>query len=336
MKSYLKLILILITLYGVRASAQVGMNDNAPNKSAALDINASNKGLLIPNVKLLSLTDKASISGGNPKESLMVYNTNASLVYGAGYYYWDGSSWQKLIQTGSADNLGNHAATQNLQMGSNLISSNGATGQGLGFDSEGNGTFNQKLTVKSLATSSAVTDKTLTIGSDGVVKARTANISTSSTSLFKYTLASDALMSGSSGKIKFGNKMIDKSNLVASMVDNSGSYSVFKAPKTGFYFFSVSVYQFRENMYAGGTGFYNAKVNLRNESTTGILATSIANMYTNNPYYWGIQNLFATVKLNKDDKISVEFSNNFGGNTFIAGDRSHPQLSYFSGFFISE
>ncbi|WP_316634320.1 hypothetical protein [uncultured Flavobacterium sp.] len=342
MKSYLKLILIAITLYGGIASAQVGMTGNAPDKSAALDINATNKGVLIPNVNLLSLTDKASITGGNPITSLMVYNTNTSLTYGEGYYYWDGSSWQKLVQPGNSDNLGNHTATQNLQMGSNLISNQGTAGQGLGFDTTGNGTFNQKLNVKSVATSAAG-DKTLKIGSDGVVKAEVETTTTAASAIFKYTLTNDITFDANSGKIKFNKKLIDKSNLVSATVNNSGSYSVFTAPKTGFYFFSINVYQFCGSSGVMATPkMFNARISLRNETTGDILANSIENLLTTAPYYWGTQILYSTVKLNSGDRLSVEFANNFNNTgytnrTMIAGDGpQHPEITFFSGFFISE
>ncbi|WP_125722569.1 hypothetical protein [Flavobacterium ustbae] len=101
------------------ASAQVGMSGNNPDKSAALDLNATNKGLLVPRVNLTSLSDKASINGGNPAVSLMVYNTNATL--GAGFYYWNGTAWVKLSITGDGDNLGDHTAIKDLNMNSKNI-----------------------------------------------------------------------------------------------------------------------------------------------------------------------------------------------------------------------
>ncbi|MEN2402986.1 hypothetical protein GKZ90_0024585 [Flavobacterium sp. MC2016-06] len=112
------------------AFAQVGMVGNDPDKSAALDLkSATNKGLLMPNVSLLSTTDKTSIAGGAPVQSLMVYNTNTTITgkgaSGAGFYYWDTNIWKKLLvsedASGTGDNLGNHTATLNLNMSSNNI-----------------------------------------------------------------------------------------------------------------------------------------------------------------------------------------------------------------------
>lgn len=79
--------------WGVNAMAQVGINTASPNPSSILDIRATDKGILIPQVHLLSLADQTTITNGNVK-SLLVYNTNNEL--GEGYCYWDGSLWRRL------------------------------------------------------------------------------------------------------------------------------------------------------------------------------------------------------------------------------------------------
>jgi polyhydroxybutyrate depolymerase len=82
-------------------AAQIGINNNnaAPNTSAMLDINSTNKGLLIPRISLTSITDQTTIP--TPALSLMVFNTNASMPEGVGYYGWNGSMWV-LIKAMSA------------------------------------------------------------------------------------------------------------------------------------------------------------------------------------------------------------------------------------------
>lgn len=69
-----------------------------PSGDAGLDVNFSNKGVLIPRVSLTSLTSYAPIAGGGPTESMLVYNTNTTI--GKGYYYWNGSRWVKFLVTG--------------------------------------------------------------------------------------------------------------------------------------------------------------------------------------------------------------------------------------------
>jgi ribosomal protein S13 len=72
----------------------------APSGDAGLDVNFSDKGVLIPRVNLTSLTSYAPITGGpvGGTESMLVYNTNTTT--GKGYYYWNGSRWVKLLVTG--------------------------------------------------------------------------------------------------------------------------------------------------------------------------------------------------------------------------------------------
>lgn len=83
----------------------VGINatGNAPDNSAMLDVSATNKGLLIPNVSLSSTTDATTIP--SPATSLLVYNTNTGISGGAGYYYNSGTSasptWTKLLNGSS-------------------------------------------------------------------------------------------------------------------------------------------------------------------------------------------------------------------------------------------
>ncbi|NSW45670.1 MAG: hypothetical protein HPY79_07645 [Bacteroidales bacterium] len=82
---------------------QIAINTtgNAPDGSAALDIDWSGKGLLIPRISLTSSTDATTIS--SPATSLLVYNTNASMTggQGVGYYYNAGTpaspNWVKFL-----------------------------------------------------------------------------------------------------------------------------------------------------------------------------------------------------------------------------------------------
>ncbi|UYW02176.1 hypothetical protein K5I29_04540 [Flavobacterium agricola] len=93
----------LVALYwGIGAMAQVGINTTTPDQSSILDISSSNSGILIPQIYLTDLFDKSTIKNGNPKKSLLIFNTNSTLKQGDGYYYWDGSMWVKMLNTGDA------------------------------------------------------------------------------------------------------------------------------------------------------------------------------------------------------------------------------------------
>lgn len=85
--------LAAMLLIGVSTTAQVGIGTVSPDPGSLLDIESTDKGLLIPRVSIANLNTIAPITGG-ATESLLVYNTNIST--GKGYYYWDGSQWVSL------------------------------------------------------------------------------------------------------------------------------------------------------------------------------------------------------------------------------------------------
>jgi hypothetical protein len=66
-------------------NAQVGIGTTTPSASAALEINSTTKGVLIPRMTLL---EKNAIT--TPANGLLVYQTNGT----PGFYYFDGATWQ--------------------------------------------------------------------------------------------------------------------------------------------------------------------------------------------------------------------------------------------------
>jgi hypothetical protein len=101
MKNYY-LIPVFLGFTAAIYAQNVGINTTGatPNPTSGLDIDFTDKGLLIPRVSLTSLTTyNPPITGGSPTTSMLVYNTNNTI--GEGYYYWDGSMWVKIITNGS-------------------------------------------------------------------------------------------------------------------------------------------------------------------------------------------------------------------------------------------
>src|SRR5690554_4179913 len=86
---------IILFLGLVPVYSQVGIGTEFPELSAALDIFASDKGILIPRVFLQSSTDQTTISG-NLVNGLLVFNTSDQNAMQAGFYYWYGSNWHRL------------------------------------------------------------------------------------------------------------------------------------------------------------------------------------------------------------------------------------------------
>ncbi len=87
------LIFAVISFAGMNLFAQVGVGTISPDAGSLLDVESSEKGILIPRVDIANLNTIAPITGG-ATESLLVYNTNIST--GKGYYYWDGTMWVNL------------------------------------------------------------------------------------------------------------------------------------------------------------------------------------------------------------------------------------------------
>ncbi len=88
-------------------NAQIGINTNNPDSSATLDLYAADKGMSIPNIALQNRTDVATIP--NPKESLIIYNTNPNVIGGKAFYFWNGTRWDFVFSDLNASLLQNVA-----------------------------------------------------------------------------------------------------------------------------------------------------------------------------------------------------------------------------------
>ncbi len=106
------------------AQTGVGIGTTTPNTNAMLDVDATNKGLLIPRVNLVTLTSNSLAAFGisaTPVTSLLVYNTTASVlpstIFQTGFYFWDGANWVKL----------NTGATSSATTGWTLTGNSGTT-----------------------------------------------------------------------------------------------------------------------------------------------------------------------------------------------------------------
>ena len=98
----------------------VGIGTSTPAASAKLHIVDANRGLLIPNVSLVNVTNGVT-PVATPATGLLVWNTNAAVTGGSGtgYYYWDGAAWVRLLSSQSNDwallgNAGTNPATNFL------------------------------------------------------------------------------------------------------------------------------------------------------------------------------------------------------------------------------
>ncbi|MCT3897598.1 hypothetical protein HZP71_06405 [Elizabethkingia anophelis] len=96
MKNFHLIILNIAFSISTYAQVQVTNMTTPPviSASAILQVDATNKGVSLPNVALLSTTDVATIA--TPKDGLMVYNTNTVADVTPGYYYRYNNAWQPL------------------------------------------------------------------------------------------------------------------------------------------------------------------------------------------------------------------------------------------------
>lgn len=77
----------------------VGIGTTTPDASSALDIEATDQGLLVPRIALLATNNNNPVAA--PATSLLVYNTATAGVapndVTPGYYFWDGTQWVRLL-----------------------------------------------------------------------------------------------------------------------------------------------------------------------------------------------------------------------------------------------
>lgn len=94
-----KYFLLAAVLFGTVVSAQVkiGGTDGTPNVNAMLEVEAIDKGILLPRVALTALTDEAPLE--DHVQGMIVYNTtvDAAESLDLGLYQNDGTQWKRLV-----------------------------------------------------------------------------------------------------------------------------------------------------------------------------------------------------------------------------------------------
>lgn len=83
---------LILVLFGLEASAQLGIGLPRPDISSMLDVSSSNKGVLIPRVQLISDTQTLALDANVVNaHSLLVFNMGSSSMP-EGFYYWHANS----------------------------------------------------------------------------------------------------------------------------------------------------------------------------------------------------------------------------------------------------
>lgn len=118
--------LFIFLVVSLTIQSQVGVGNVMPQ--AALDIASPTNGILIPRVALASATDVATVTSPNAPAlvvSTLVFNLGTNPAFpNAGYYYWTGSRWDKMVTESQS----------NFYMGTMVITAAGVqTVTGVGF-----------------------------------------------------------------------------------------------------------------------------------------------------------------------------------------------------------
>ncbi len=94
-------IIILLTSPPILFSQNVGINatGSIPNSSAGLDLDFTDRGLLVPRIALSATNITSPVI--TPATSLLVYNTATAGTFPndviPGFYYWDGTLWIRMF-----------------------------------------------------------------------------------------------------------------------------------------------------------------------------------------------------------------------------------------------
>jgi hypothetical protein len=150
---------LLLGMGGLATAQNIGINATGvvPDASALLDVSSSDKGVLIPRVLLTGTADVATIP--SPATSLLVYNTATVADVTPGFYYFNGTNWERIISglvTGTDDqnisgsNLNGTALTIGIENGTSETIDLSSLKDGAGTDDQnisGSGLDGTTLTI---------------------------------------------------------------------------------------------------------------------------------------------------------------------------------------------
>ena len=111
MKYFFLLLVLTISIFVVNAQT-VGIGTTSPNTNAILDLNSTNKGLLVPRLTTAQRTSMPAVTG------MVVFDTDLKVLY-----HHDGSSWRQvlnnLVWTASASRSWVYNNTDSIAIGIN-------------------------------------------------------------------------------------------------------------------------------------------------------------------------------------------------------------------------
>ncbi len=102
MKKISLIVILVFTLFNLQA--QVGIGTTTPDSSSILDITSTDKGILVPRISLVAITNLTTPIN-TPAIGLLIWNTNATVTggNGIGFYFYNGAQWTPITQTATDD-----------------------------------------------------------------------------------------------------------------------------------------------------------------------------------------------------------------------------------------
>ncbi len=124
-----QILLIAVLFFSLHLNAQTGIGTTTPDPSAKLEVKATDKGFLPPRVALTATNSATPIA--SPATGLIIYNTATAGTTPnnvlPGYYYWDGSKWNGLVDQGALNSFSGYVpnyAQSNASRVTNVTTSN--------------------------------------------------------------------------------------------------------------------------------------------------------------------------------------------------------------------
>lgn len=215
-----------VFLHGI---SQVGILTVTPDHSAALDVTASDKGLLTPRVTLTAdLNNPAPVN--QPASGLLIFNTGPNQPQG--FYYWTGTKWQLLVTPTTDGISGPPASTDNaivrfdgnngdiLQNSVVVLDDNGdITGVNhltingfmlttspvqdrvLASDASGNASWQQKVTFNVEENDTLVAANLNELNFEGGINVKNSGVDKATVTFFKNVVSRSVIQLGSSSTI---------------------------------------------------------------------------------------------------------------------------------------
>ena len=110
------------TLFSVKDKGNIGIGTTTLNDKVILDINSTNKGVLVPR---MSYNQRNQINPTSTETGLLIYQNNSV----PGFYYYDGSTWLPLSSSNTANTGWQIDGTKNIitsTSGYDVVINNGA------------------------------------------------------------------------------------------------------------------------------------------------------------------------------------------------------------------